>query len=111
MSDLERGEIWFASLDPIVGHEQAGYRPVLIVSPTGYNQGGAGLVTVLPMTTQLRQIGIHLTLHPPDVDKPCRILTDQIRAISKDRLRRKVGKLENKTMKQVDQYLRRFLQL
>jgi mRNA interferase MazF len=45
-----RGEIWLADLNPTRGHEQAGARPVLIISTDPFNYGPAGLVFVLPLT-------------------------------------------------------------
>ncbi|MFY9995276.1 MAG: type II toxin-antitoxin system PemK/MazF family toxin [Leclercia sp.] len=47
---MERGEIWLVSLDPTAGHEQSGKRPVLIVSPTSFNQF-TRLPVVLPITS------------------------------------------------------------
>ncbi len=46
---MERGEVWFVSLDPTSGREQQGHRPVLIVSPTAFNRL-TGLPIVLPIT-------------------------------------------------------------
>ncbi|MBQ9619305.1 MAG: type II toxin-antitoxin system PemK/MazF family toxin, partial [Neisseriaceae bacterium] len=45
---MKRGDIWLVSLDPSVGHEQAGSRPVLIISPDKFNQA-SGLPIVLPI--------------------------------------------------------------
>ena len=42
-----RGEIWLADLNPTRGHEQAGARPVLIISTNAFNHGPAGLVFVI----------------------------------------------------------------
>jgi mRNA-degrading endonuclease toxin of MazEF toxin-antitoxin module len=47
---MRRGEIWLASLDPASGHEQKGYRPVLIVSPEGFNRI-TKLPVILPITS------------------------------------------------------------
>ncbi|MCY3858984.1 MAG: type II toxin-antitoxin system PemK/MazF family toxin [Gammaproteobacteria bacterium] len=47
---MERGEIWRVVLDPIVGHEQQGDRPVIIVSPKPFNDA-TGTPIVLPVTT------------------------------------------------------------
>ncbi|HYN21742.1 MAG TPA: type II toxin-antitoxin system PemK/MazF family toxin, partial [Thermoanaerobaculia bacterium] len=46
-----RGEVWLASLDPVRGHEQAGTRPVLIVSEDLFNRGPAELIIALPVTS------------------------------------------------------------
>jgi mRNA-degrading endonuclease toxin of MazEF toxin-antitoxin module len=47
---MKRGEIWFVSLDPTASHEQRGNRPVLIVSPTRFNQV-TGAPVIVPITT------------------------------------------------------------
>ena len=47
---MKRGDIYLVSLDPTEGHEQRGYRPVLIVSPTEFNEA-TSLPVVLPITT------------------------------------------------------------
>ena len=47
---MKRGDIWLVSLDPTAGHEQQGTRPVLIVSPTPFNNL-TGAPVVLPITT------------------------------------------------------------
>ena len=51
MSSPARGEVWLADLNPVRGHEQAGRRPVLVVSEDLFNQGPAGLAVVLPLTS------------------------------------------------------------
>ena len=55
-----RGEVWLADLNPVRGHEQAGRRPVLVVSEDLFNRGPAGLAIVLPMTSTLRGIPSHV---------------------------------------------------
>jgi mRNA interferase ChpB len=47
---MERGDIYLVSLDPVSGHEQKGTRPVLIISPTAFNQM-TGTPVVLPITS------------------------------------------------------------
>ena len=61
-----RGEIWLADLNPTRGHEQAGARPVLIISTDPFNHGPAGLVFVLPLTRTDRRIPIHVLIDPPE---------------------------------------------
>ena len=46
---MQRGDIWLVSLDPTIGHEQQGRRPVLVVSPTAFNKL-TGVPVVLPVT-------------------------------------------------------------
>lgn len=54
MPEPSRGEIWLVDLNLVKGHEQAGVRPALIVSVDPFNQGPAGLVVVLPITTKAK---------------------------------------------------------
>jgi mRNA interferase MazF len=109
-----RGEIWLASLSPTRGHEQAGERPVLIVSSNIFNQGPAGLVFVLPLTRTNRGIPIHVPVDPPEGGLTARsyILCDAIRSISKDRLGiRTWGRVSTQTMQQVENNLRILIDL
>ena len=47
---MERGQIWFVDLDPTIGHEQRGVRPVMIVSPAAFNRV-TGVPVTVPITT------------------------------------------------------------
>src|SRR5271165_6096780 len=62
---MKRGEIWFVSLDPAAGHEQKGNRPVLVISPTRFNEA-TGAPVVVPITTGgefARRIGFAVPLY------------------------------------------------
>lgn len=109
-----RGEIWLADLDPTRGHEQAGQRPVLVVSTTRFSQGPAGLVIVLPVTRTDRNIPAHVAVTPPEGGLTSRsfILCDAVRSISRSRLGPQAwGIVSAKTMAQVEEYLRLLLEL
>jgi len=61
---MKRGDIYTVSLDPTIGHEQQGHRPVLIISPTAFNQA-TRLPVVLPITSGgefARRIGFAVPL-------------------------------------------------
>src|SRR4051794_27480008 len=58
-----RGEVWLADLSPTRGHEQAGRRPVLVISEDVYNLGPADLV-VLPLTSTVRSIACTSACNP-----------------------------------------------
>ncbi len=108
-----RGEIWMVNLDPVRGHEQAGSRPALIISDDPLNRSQADLVIVIPLTTTNRRIPTHVQVVPPEggLSRSSVILTEQIRAISKDRLGRRVGSLSPTTMRAVETRLRLVLRL
>jgi mRNA interferase MazF len=109
-----RGEIWAADLSPTRGREQAGERPVLIVSTDAFNHGPAELVFVLPLTRTDRRIPIHILVDPPEGGVRVRsyILCDALRSVSKGRLgERAWGSVTKKTMGQVEESLRVLLDL
>lgn len=66
MPVYNRGDVWLADLDPIRGHEQAGRRPCLIISTDLFNNGPAGLVMIVPLTTRARNIPTHVAVTPPE---------------------------------------------
>lgn len=109
-----RGEIWSADLNPTRGHEQAGERPVLIVSTNTFNYGLASLVMVLPITRTNRRIPAHIVVNPPEGGLTARsfILCDSIRTIARERLgARAWGTVTPQTMARVAEYLRLLLEL
>jgi mRNA interferase MazF len=109
-----RGEIWLADLNPIRGHEQAGTRPVLIVSTNTFNHGPAGLVFALPLTRANRGIPIHISIDPPEGGVSARsyILCDALRSIAKDRLgSHPWGSVSPATLRTVEDYLRILMEL
>jgi mRNA interferase MazF len=109
-----RGEIWDAELDPVRGHEQAGRRPVLIVSTDGFNRGPAGLVLAAPLTRTRRPIPSHIPIDPPEGGLSARsyVLCEALRSISADRLAiGPRGRVSMATMAQVADALRILLEL
>ncbi len=109
-----RGEIWTANLNPVRGHEQAGERPVLIVSTNIFNHGPADIVIVVPITRTARRIPMHVAVDPPEggLSAQSYLLCDGVRAIARERLgSRPWGSLSAATMAQVEDRLRILLEL
>ena len=111
-----RGEIWYGTLDPVVGHEQGGHRPLLIVSDDGFNALPRQMVVVLPLTTTVRNRRFEVVVDPPEANLPRRsaILCDAPRTISAARLdagRGKVGTVDAATLAAVEDRLRKLLSL
>ena len=109
----ERGEVWYADLDPVRGHEQAGHRPVLVVSATAFNKGPAGLVIVLPMTTRDRGIPMQVSVDPGEggVSQRSLIKCEDIRSVDQRRLTKRIGSVSEGTMAMVRANLRTLLEL
>jgi mRNA interferase MazF len=112
-SSAARGDIWLADLNPVRGHEQAGRRPVLVVSVDAFNQSRAALVVVIPITSTLRPIPFHVVVQPPEggLTNPSALLCEAVRSISKDRLVTRWGAVSTGTMSQVEDRLRILLRL
>jgi mRNA interferase MazF len=113
MSPPARGEVWLAELSPTRGHEQAGRRPVLVVSEDLFNRGPAGLVIVLPMTTRWRGVPSHVPVDPPEggVERRSAVLCEAVRSVSVERLVARRGTVGRPTMAAVEDRLRILLRL
>jgi mRNA interferase MazF len=107
-----RGELWLADFDPVVGREQGGFRPALVLSTDSFNAGASELVATMPLTTQLRGWRLHVPIAPPEggLHRPSVIMCEQMRFLSRTRLDRRLGKLEPSTLKAVMVVLRRLLE-
>ncbi len=88
---LTPGGVWFADLDPTQGREQAGDRPVLIVSSAFHLELTSGAVaTVLPLTSVHRPGWVHRV----QIGAASWVITDQVRTIATRRLRRRAPELD-----------------
>ena len=92
MARILRGDIWWADLNPVRGHEQAGTRPVLIISHDIFNQR-SGTVIAVAITSQPPIAGFPLTMEITSARLPKRswVKISQIRTLSVERLSNKVG--------------------
>ena len=92
MARILRGEIWWADLNSVRGHEQAGVRPVLIISHDIFNQR-SGTVIGLAITSQPPSAGFPLTLEIRSAALPKRswVKISQIRTLSVERLSNRLG--------------------
>ena len=108
MTDPARGEIWSANLNPTRGHEQAGQRPVLVISEDIFNKGLAGLIIVLPITSTDRGVPSHVPIKPPEggLKNPSVILCEAVRSIGKERLVNRWGKVSPSVLAAVEDRLR-----
>ena len=73
----EAGDIVWLHFDPQAGHEQAGHRPAVVISPATYN-GKTGLMLCCPMTTQIKGYPFEVMIVG---DSPSAILSDQIKSL------------------------------
>ena len=74
----EAGDIVWLMFDPQAGHEQAGHRPALVISPAAYNQK-TGLMVCCPMTTHLKGYPFEVVTQVDGMD--CAVLSDQVKSL------------------------------
>jgi mRNA interferase MazF len=105
---IKRGEIYFAQLNPVVGSEQGGIRPVLVVQNDIGNQYSPTTI-ILAITSQINKAKLptHVELKAEQygMERDSVILTEQIRTIDKTRLKQRIAVLNEETMKKVEKAL------
>ncbi len=103
-----RGDIFFADLSPVVGSEQGGVRPVLIIqNDVGNKFSPTVIVAAITSRITKSQLPIHveLTVEDHNLDRDSVVLLEQIRTIDKRRLKEKVAHVGPETMKRIDRAL------
>lgn len=109
---MRRGEIHWAIADPSVGREQSGRRPVLIISSNDALDVIPTVVTVVPLTTRSQPWGSRIEVTgDTSLTVPSWAMCEQVRTISTDRLRGRLGAADVTTVSSVDQVLRYVLDL
>jgi mRNA interferase MazF len=113
VSQPSRGEIWLADLNPSRGHEQAGTRPVLVVSSNRLNHGQAALAVVVPLTSQDRAMRLWPQLEPPEggLRERSFAIIEGVRSLSTERLFRRWGNVAPASMIAVEDRLRMLFEL
>ena len=97
-----RGEIYWADLNPARGHEQAGFRPVLVISHEVFNER-SGTVIALAITSQPQRVGLPLALKIEGVrlPKPSWVKISQIRVLSTKQLGKVLGRISEEELEQI----------
>ncbi|HBT48032.1 MAG TPA: PemK family transcriptional regulator [Peptococcaceae bacterium] len=105
---VRRGDIFYAQLNPVVGSEQGGTRPVLIIQNDIGNQYSPTTI-VAAITSQINKAKlpthVEISAAQSGLERDSVILTEQIRTIDKSRLRQKVAFLDDEIMEKVNRAL------
>ncbi len=109
-SGIRRGDIYYADLSPVVGSEQGGVRPVLIVqNDVGNKYSPTVIAAAITSKTDKAKLPTHIEIRgeggistESGLAKNSIILLEQIRTIDKKRLRERMGRLDETTMQKVD---------
>jgi mRNA interferase MazF len=106
---IRRGEVHIAVLDPVVGKEISKTRPVVVVS-NDVNNLYSGTVTVLPVTSgnldKIYPFEVFLRKGSGDLPKDSKVKADQIRTLDKARLVKRIGKLRDNEIAEIEKAMR-----
>ncbi|MBQ9979934.1 MAG: type II toxin-antitoxin system PemK/MazF family toxin [Oscillospiraceae bacterium] len=104
-TNVKRGDIFYADLSPVVGSEQGGTRPVLIVqNNTGNRHSPTVIAAAITSQINKAKLPTHIELNARNygLSRDSVILLEQIRTIDKKRLKERMGKLDEELMNRVD---------
>ena len=105
---VKRGELYYADLSPVVGSEQGGVRPVLIVQNDVGNKYSPTIIAAT-VTSQIfkNKMPTHVNLNADEygLPKDSIVLLEQIRTLDKRRLKEKIGELDDSAMRRVNEGL------
>ncbi|MEG0178954.1 MAG: type II toxin-antitoxin system PemK/MazF family toxin [Oscillospiraceae bacterium] len=103
--DIKRGEVFYADLSPVIGSEQGGVRPVLIVqNDTGNRHSPTVIAAAITSKHDKTNLPTHIDLKADHcgLTKDSVVLLEQIRTLDKQRLREKTGHLDENDLRRVD---------
>ncbi|MFC0233772.1 type II toxin-antitoxin system PemK/MazF family toxin [Vagococcus entomophilus] len=103
---IKRGDIFFADLSPVVGSEQGGTRPVLVIQNNlGNHFSPTVIIAAITAKTFKNKLPTHIRIssNKSGITKDSVVLLEQIRTIDKSRLREKICQLDTENMNQVNQ--------
>lgn len=103
--NIKRGDIYYADLSPVVGSEQGGLRPVLIIqNDVGNRYSPTVIAAAITSRMGKNRLPTHIDIHADRVGlaKDSVILLEQIRTLDKRRLKEKMGRLDDETMQTVN---------
>ena len=104
-TNVKRGDIFYADLSPVVGSEQGGMRPVLIVqNDTGNRHSPTVIAAAITSQTGKARLPTHIELSARNygLSRDSVILLEQIRTLDKKRLRERMGRVDSAVMEKVD---------
>lgn len=106
--NIKRGEIYYADLSPVIGSEQGGVRPVLIVqNDVGNKYSPTVIAAAITSQKDKTKLPTHITVGAENcgLSKDSIVLLEQVRTIDKKRLKEKMGSLDSDAMNKVDKAL------
>ena len=105
---IKRGDMFYADLSPVIGSEQGGVRPVLIIqNDIGNKYSPTVIAAAITSQTTKNKLPTHININSSEYGlmKDSVILTEQIRTIDTSRLKEKIGQVDSLTMNRVNNAL------
>lgn len=106
---IKRGDIFYADLSPVIGSEQGGVRPVVVIqNDVGNKYSPTIIIAAITSQQNKTKLPTHVSVESKDVPLPKNsvILLEQIRTIDKKRLREKIGHFDNDVISEIDKALK-----
>ena len=113
MTEARTGDIWLAHLDPTVGHEQGGRRPVIVVSSNGLHALPINMIIVVPLTGRDRGLVTQprISTESSGLNRVSFARPEDMRAIDATRLQRRLGRVSTAELAELRKVMRYFLDL
>ena len=103
MYEVRKGEIYYADLSPVVGSEQGGIRPVVILqNDKGNHYSPTTIIAAVTSRRKKKYLPTHIEIKNPKLKRKSVVMLEQIRTIDKDRLLEYVGKVDDNTIQKID---------
>ncbi len=108
-----RGEVWLVDFGKPIGREQSGIRPAVVVSVDALNEGSAGVLMVVPVTSARRDLPSHIEIddHSSGLEQTSYAKCEDLKSISARRLVHRLGVVDATVMAGVELVLRYLLDL
>jgi mRNA interferase MazF len=113
VTEIQVGDVWLAELDPTVGHEQGGRRPVVVVSSAGFHSLPINMTIVVPMTGNDRSLVTQpqIASSGAGLNRASFARPEDLRSIDTRRLKRRLGRVNAAELDEIRRVLRYFLDL
>jgi|SRR3989338_60404 len=100
---MKQGDIWLADLEPVQGSEQGGRRPIVIISGNTMNDA-LPIVIAVPLSSKIKRYPTSIQIHPNRANgltKEAEAMPFQVRAMTKGRLKKKVGTVSADELREI----------
>ena len=103
MREVKKGEMYYADLSPVVGSEQVGIRPVIILqNDKGNRYSPTTIIASVTSRRKKKYLPTHIQINVPQMKRKSVVMLEQVRTIDKGRLLKYIGKVDDSTMQKID---------